>query len=95
MDTIRYQFAGIAAGVADIRGTSARIQGQLGDLKSRLQPMIATWEGESSTAYQEAQARWDSAAAELNDILEAIAATVGEGNDRMGEINRRAAASWS
>ncbi|WP_448851553.1 WXG100 family type VII secretion target [Corynebacterium sp. 335C] len=95
MDTIRYQFAGIAAGVDDIRGTSARIQGQLEDLKARLQPMIATWEGESSTAYQEAQGRWDSAAAELNAILEAIARTVGEGNDRMADINRQAAASWA
>ena len=94
-DVIRYQFGGIAAGVDDIRSTSIRITGLLDDLKARIQPMTAVWEGESSAAYQDAQLRWDNAAAELNMILEAIARTAGEGNDRMAEINRQAAASWS
>ncbi|MBV7294692.1 WXG100 family type VII secretion target [Corynebacterium sp. TAE3-ERU12] len=94
-DTIRYNFGGIAAGVDDIRGTSARIQGLLDELKARIQPMVATWEGESATAYQDAQHRWDTAAAELNLILESIARVVGEGNDRMADINRQAAASWA
>lgn len=94
-DTIRYQFGGIAAAVDDIRGTSGRIQGLLEELKARIRPMTATWQGDSAAAYEEAQARWDAAAAELNMILDAIARTVGEGNDRMADINRQAAASWA
>ena len=56
--------------------------------------MVQSWEGSSSTAYQEAQRKWDRAANELNTILATISNTVREGNDRMAEVNRRAAASW-
>lgn len=66
----------------------------LGDLKSTLQPMVATWEGESAAAYNEAQAKWDNAAAELNTVLATISKTVSQGNDAMSDVNRRAAASW-
>lgn len=93
-DIIRYQFGSISAAAADIRTTSGHIQGLLGDLKARIAPMVATWEGESSEAYQNAQRDWDQAAAELNQILETIARTVDESNGRMSDINRRAAASW-
>ena len=48
----------------------------LDDLKQQLHPMVSTWEGDSASAYQTAQAKWDSAAAELNTILETIASTV-------------------
>ena len=68
MSQIKYQFGAIQATAADINSTSARINGQLDDLKAQLQPMVSTWEGESSIAYQEAQARWDQAAAELNQV---------------------------
>ncbi|MFC3849121.1 WXG100 family type VII secretion target [Corynebacterium hansenii] len=93
-DTIRYQFGSIAAGAADIRATSGHIQTLLGDLKSRIAPMTATWEGDSAVAYEEAQRKWDDSATDLNQILDTIARTVEEGNDRMSDINRRAAASW-
>ena len=94
MDIIHYGFGGIATAADDIRSTSASINGLLGDLKQRIQPMVATWEGDSSDAYQQSQREWDQAADELNQILNTIANAVSEGNDRMADINRRAAASW-
>lgn len=94
MSQIKYQFGAIASAAADINSTSARINGLLADLKSQLQPMISTWEGESAVAYQQAQDKWDRAAADLNEVLATISRTVADGNDRMSDINRRAAASW-
>ncbi len=94
MDTIHYRFSQISGAADDIRATSASISGSLADLKSRIQPMVATWEGESSEAYQAAQQQWDTAAAELNQILATIANVVSSGSDRMSDINQRAAASW-
>ncbi|MBV7292689.1 WXG100 family type VII secretion target [Corynebacterium sp. CCM 8835] len=93
--TIRYQFGEIAAVVGDIRATSGRISQQLEEIKRQIRPMAEAWEGDSAVEYQAAQQKWDNAAAELNLILDTIARTVGEGNDRMSDINRRAAASWS
>ena len=93
-NTIKYSFGEIQNAAADIQNTSRSIDGLLGDLKRQLEPMVAIWEGESAFAYQAAQAKWDNAAADLNNILATIATTVLEGNDRMGEVNRKAAASW-
>ncbi|MEJ6012735.1 WXG100 family type VII secretion target [Corynebacterium sp. H127] len=91
---IKYQFGEIESAAADINSTSGRINSLLDGLKQQLQPMVATWEGESAAAYNEAQAKWDRSAAELNTILATISNTVRDGNDRMSEINRMAAASW-
>ncbi|WP_347306054.1 WXG100 family type VII secretion target [Corynebacterium sp. SA-MJD20WY100] len=54
----------------------------------------STWEGDSAAAYAAAQDKWDRAAAELNTVLATISATVADSNDRMSDVNRRAAASW-
>lgn len=94
MTIIKYGFGTIAAAADDIHSTSGAINALLGDLKSRIAPMAATWEGESAEAYQESQRKWDQAADELNQVLDTIANTVNNGNDRMADINRRAAASW-
>lgn len=94
MSTIKYQFGQIEAAASDIRSTSTRINAELSDLKSTLRPMVETWEGDSATAYNAAQAQWDQAAAELNIVLEQIAQALSQGNDNMADINRRAAASW-
>lgn len=94
MDAIKYQFGAIEAAAGDINATSGRITALLDDLRSQLQPMVATWEGDSATAYAEAQAKWDRSAAELNTILSTISRTVSQGNERMSDVNRMAAASW-
>ena len=94
MDQIQYQFGEIEAAAGDIRATSGRITAVLDSLKQLIQPMVATWEGDSATAYQAAQHEWDSSAAQLNEILATIATAVDEGNSRMSDINRMAAQSW-
>ncbi|QGU06472.1 6 kDa early secretory antigenic target [Corynebacterium occultum] len=94
MSQIKYQFGAIETAAADINSTSGRINQLLEDLKTLIQPMVAAWEGDSAIAYNEAQAKWDNAAAELNTILATISRTVSQGNDRMSDVNRMAAASW-
>lgn len=94
MSIIKYDFGAINGAAADIHSTSGRINGLLGDLKSAIAPMAATWEGESAVAYQAAQDKWDKAADELNIVLATIANTVDQSNERMSDVNRRAAASW-
>lgn len=92
---IQYNFAAIAQASADIHATNASINGQLDQLKADIAPMVGEWEGESSTAYQDAQRRWDSAAAELNQVLQSVARAVDDANSRMSAINTSAANSWA
>ena len=56
--------------------------------------MTQTWEGEAATSYMAHQAKWDQAAADLNEILNQIANTVEDGNNTMHAVNNAAANSW-
>lgn len=92
---IQYDFASIAQTSADIHATNRNINGMLDQLKGDIAPMVAEWEGESATAYQAAQRRWDAAAEELNQVLQTIARAVDNAGSRMSQINNSAANSWA
>ncbi|QFQ03070.1 6 kDa early secretory antigenic target [Corynebacterium urogenitale] len=92
---IHYNFANIGQAAEDINSTKNRIDGILDNLKSDLQPLVAEWEGESATAYQAAQKKWDDSANELNIVLGQVATAVRDSNDRMSQINTNAANSWA
>lgn len=92
---IHYNFAQIGQAAEDINSTKNRIDGILDNLKKDLQPLVAEWEGESASAYQEAQRRWDSSANDLNVVLGEVSRAVRDSNDRMSQINTNAANSWA
>lgn len=94
MTVIKYGFGSLADAASDIQNSSRNIGTQLDDLKSQLQPMVDSWEGEAAERYQEHQRKWDTAAGELNEILSTIGRAVDEGNDRMQAVNTAAANSW-
>ncbi|QCB27735.1 WXG100 family type VII secretion target [Corynebacterium endometrii] len=94
MSRIKYNFAAIEGAAGDIKSTSGRINGLLQDLKGDIQPMTATWEGDSATAYIAAQQKWDNAAAELNTVLATISTTLSDSNSAMSRINTQAMNSW-
>jgi len=91
---IKYGFGSLADAATDIETSSRNIGNQLEDLKNSLKPMVASWEGEASDRYQEHQAKWDTAAQDLNDILSTIGRAVEDGNNRMQSVNTAAANSW-
>lgn len=92
---IHYNFANIGQAAEDINSTKNRIDGILDNLKQDLQPLVTQWEGESATAYQAAQQKWDNSANELNIVLGQVAMAVRDSNDRMSQINMNAANSWA
>lgn len=94
MSKIKYNFGAIEGAASDIKSTSGRINGLLQDLKDDIQPMTASWEGDSATAYIAAQQKWDNAAAELNAVLSTIATTLSDSNSAMSHVNTQAMNSW-
>jgi 6 kDa early secretory antigenic target len=64
-----------------IQTTWTNISRELEDLKRFLQPLVATWTGDASTAYQVQQAKWDRSAAELNQVLNQIGVALGTSNE--------------
>jgi len=78
---MKVTFGELAAGQQNITGTVNAVNGQLDDLKSFLAPMVATWEGSAAETYNALQRQWDTAAADLNQVLAQIATAVGTAND--------------
>jgi early secretory antigenic target protein ESAT-6 len=69
-------FAAVENAAADADAVAGQIDQQLDDLKAYLGPLVASWAGQASSDYQALQARWDSSAAELNDVLRDIASAL-------------------
>lgn len=58
-----------------IQGISKAIDTELDTLRHRLQQM--TWDGKDRDAYNEHQAKWDTAVADMNTLLNEIGGAVG------------------
>ena len=69
---IKVTFAAIEQAAADIDAARARITAQLGELRSHLAPVAASWTGDAAGRYNEAQQRWDRSAADLTETLHKI-----------------------
>jgi WXG100 family type VII secretion target len=78
----------------EIHRTSARFNAALDDLRARVAPLQQIWTREAAEAYRAEQARWDQAAAALNDILFSLGNAVRDGADDVAATDRSAANAW-
>ena len=93
--TLSYDFGEIEYTVRqEIHATSARLNAALDDLRAQIAPLQATWSREAAEAYRVEQARWEQAAAALNDILVSLGNAVRDGADDVAATDRSAARAW-
>ena len=81
MSEILVTFGELETARSSIQTTWTNISREMEDLKRYLQPMVETWSGEASLAYQAHQAKWDRAAADLNQVLNQIGVALGTSNE--------------
>ncbi len=81
MSEILVTFGELENARSSIQMTWANINREMEDLKRFLQPMVATWTGEASSAYQAHQAKWDRSAADLHMVLNQIGVALGTSNE--------------
>jgi len=88
-------FGELESARTSIQTTWTNINREMEDLKRYLQPMVETWTGDASGAYQAHQAKWDRSAADLNQVLNQIAVALRASNEnyQAGEAANRA--RWS
>jgi 6 kDa early secretory antigenic target len=67
----------------------------LGQLESDLAPMIATWSGEARDLYLAKKASWDRAAADLTELLGAIATITENAHGSYVSTVNELAALWA
>jgi len=87
-------FGGIAEAQADTAAISAQISQELADLRSYLAPLTSTWTGTAAVDFQALQARWDSSAADLTGVLQAISAGLGTALGNYQQAEQANAAMW-
>jgi early secretory antigenic target protein ESAT-6 len=73
---IKIEFGTMEALAGDIGTQASSLQSTLESLKSRIDPVIAQWEGATSGAYQASQAKWNQAAEDLQQVLAQIGTAV-------------------
>jgi WXG100 family type VII secretion target len=93
--TILVTFGELESARNSIQTTWTNISREMEDLKRYLRPLVQTWTGEASSAYQAHQANWDRSAADLNQVLNQIGIALGASNEnyQAGESANRA--RWS
>ncbi|MBX5488357.1 MAG: WXG100 family type VII secretion target [Mycolicibacterium hassiacum] len=94
-NALSYNFAEIEYTVRqEIHTTAARFNAALDDLRADIAPLQQTWTREAAEAYRVEQARWERAAAALNDILVRLGNAVRDGSDEVAAADRMAARFW-
>lgn len=63
-----------------IAATWKDISQELAELKRYLKPIVDTWTGDASIAYQALQTQWDQSANDLNQVLNQIGVALGTSN---------------
>jgi len=77
---IRVSFPDLEATASYIDGKSREANQLLADLRSMLQPLVATWTGGAAENYNHKQHLWDTAAADLNNVLGQISTALHTAN---------------
>ncbi|ONI83926.1 WXG100 family type VII secretion target [Saccharothrix sp. ALI-22-I] len=94
VDNIKVDFAALSGAAGDIQGQASKIESELENLKARLSPVIAQWEGAASGTYQDAQNRWNESAAGLQQVLAQIGSAVASATDAYQAAERKNADRW-
>lgn len=93
-DRIEVSFGELANAASSISSQASQVQQQLDDLKQRLAPVIAQWDGAASGSYQEAQAKWDNSAADLQSVLASIGVAVQQATEAYEAAERTNQNRW-
>jgi early secretory antigenic target protein ESAT-6 len=88
-------FAAINEAAMDADSIAGQIAQQLGDLKSYLAPLLATWSGQASSDFQALQANWDTSAGDLNQVLRQITQALRAAGDNYQTTERTNSSIWS
>jgi WXG100 family type VII secretion target len=88
-------FGAISEAAMDTDSIGTQIAQQLSDLKAYLAPLVATWSGDASTDFQALQAKWDSSAGDLNQVLRQISQSLRTAGDNYLTTERTNTSIWS
>jgi 6 kDa early secretory antigenic target len=94
MDGLRVDHGALERAALDLQATVSRIDDRMDRLEGELAPLRSDWSGEAQQAYATAKAGWDSALAEMRDLLDQTRRAVDHSNDEYRAADLRGARSF-
>ena len=91
---IQVTFGVVNEAAMDTDTIASQIAQQLGDLKTYLAPLVASWSGEASGDFQALQAKWDASANDLNQVLRQISQSLRAAGDNYSNTERANKQIW-
>ncbi|WNV90851.1 WXG100 family type VII secretion target [Umezawaea sp. Da 62-37] len=91
---IKVDFGALEGLAGDIASQASTLQSTLENLKSRLAPAIAQWEGSGGSAYQASQSKWDTSAEDLQQVLAQIGTAVRAANESFQQGEQQNTSRW-
>ena len=92
---IKVSFPDLEATADFIDAKSKEANQLLADLKSMLQPLVATWTGAAAENYNHKQHLWDTASADLNNVLFQISTALHTANANYIEAENANTRRWA
>ena len=93
--SIKVTFAELGGAQQHVAQTAQQMNAHLEDLQRMLAPLVATWTGEAATDYAAKKRQWDTAAADLNQVLVQIGTALGQANEGYQQVERANASRWA
>lgn len=91
---IKATFGEISAAASTIASSSKSIDDLNDQLRAKVTSTLAGWDGAAGEAYQAAQAKWDQASADLNQVLAAIGVAVQQASEAYSQAEQTNAGRW-
>jgi WXG100 family type VII secretion target len=91
----RVMFSSMEQGEADFRQTYTSLVNEVQTLESQLQGNLAEWIGSAQQAYHQAQAQWNAAMADMQQVLTQLATVIGTANSNYQSAESSNQALWS
>jgi 6 kDa early secretory antigenic target len=95
MSEILVTFGELANAQQSVTRIAGQLTAQLEDLRRYLAPLVASWSGQAAQDYQAKQHQWDTAAADLNQVLSQIGVALGHANEGYQQVERANASRWT
>jgi early secretory antigenic target protein ESAT-6 len=91
----RVMFSSMEQGEADFRQTYAALVEEVTNLESQLQANLSEWIGSAQQAYHDAQAQWNAAMANMQQVLSQLGTVVGTANSNYQSAESANTGLWS
>ncbi|MFD7079016.1 WXG100 family type VII secretion target [Streptomyces sp. NPDC059918] len=92
--TIRVTFAQLQQTQSDVQGAAVKLQTELDDIKSLIQKLAGSYEGEASDSWQRVQNDWATSMDELHQIINATQQALGAAAENYQSADKKNAGMW-